>query len=105
MNVKVFDPLIKKNQIIRDLTVLYESLNYTEQKIIERLSKLEVCKNYDEAVYNTKIISILTEWDEFRRYDWNLISKKLPHKLVIVDGRNILTDIQLDNDKIDYYKL
>ena len=105
MNVKVFDPLIKKNQIIRDLTVLYESLNYTEQKIIERLSKLEVCETYHEAVYDTKIISILTEWDEFRQYDWNLFSKKLPNKLVIVDGRNILTDIQLDNDKIDYYKL
>lgn len=105
LKVKVFDPLIKKNQIIRDLTILYESLNYTEEKIIERLSKLEVCENFHEAVYDSKIISILTEWDEFRQYDWNLISKKLLKKLVIVDGRNILTNIKLDNNKIDYYKL
>ena len=42
--------------------------------------------NYSE--YN--IIAILTEWDEFKEYDWDMIYEKINKPAFIYDGRNIL---------------
>ena len=41
------------------------------------------------------LIAILTEWDEFKNYDWEFIFKKIKQPAYIFDGRNIL-----DFDKI-----
>ena len=36
------------------------------------------------------IIAIMTEWDEFKDYDWEKIYKKTKKPAYIFDGRNIL---------------
>tara|TARA_A100001015_G_scaffold282581_1_gene347026 strand:- start:169 stop:1554 length:1386 start_codon:yes stop_codon:yes gene_type:complete len=101
-DVKVYDPLVKKDQITLDLRVLFESLNYSDTLIKKKLKKLKIFSSANEAIKGSEVISILTEWDEFKDYDWNLIAKN--KKLTIVDGRNILTKLKL-NDNIDYIKL
>ena len=51
----------------------------------------------------SEVIAIPTEWNEFKNYDWNLIAKN--KKLTIVDGRNILTKLKLNDNNINYIKL
>lgn len=101
--VKVYDPLVKKNQIILDLRVLFESLNYPDTLIKKKLKKLKIFSSANDAIKGSDVISILTEWDEFKNYDWNLIAKN--KKLTIVDGRNILTKFKLSDNNINYIKL
>ena len=36
------------------------------------------------------LIAILTEWDEFKNYDWQYIYSKIKKPAFIFDGRNIL---------------
>ena len=36
------------------------------------------------------LIAIMTEWDEFKNYDWNKIYSKIKKPAFIFDGRNIL---------------
>jgi len=33
---------------------------------------------------------ILTEWDEFKSYDWNAIAEKMMKPAKVFDGRNVL---------------
>ena len=35
------------------------------------------------------IVAILTEWDEFKNYDWQLIYNNMSKPAYILDGRNI----------------
>lgn len=93
--VFIFDPMIKKERVIKDL---FERFNP------ERSGKFnQLCKNVfvdntiEEAIKRSRITCILTEWDEFIKYNW---TKFLNDDNFIFDGRNILN---LDNP--NYYKL
>ena len=41
-------------------------------------------------ISNYNLISIMTEWDEFKEYDWKYIYSKIKKPAFIFDGRNIL---------------
>ena len=38
----------------------------------------------------TSAVAIITEWNEFKKYDWKKIINKSNNKILIFDGRNIL---------------
>ena len=46
-------------------------------------------------ISNYNLIAIMTEWDEFKEYDWQYIYSKIKKPAFIFDGRNIL-----DSEKI-----
>lgn len=56
------------------------------KKIFQK--KLVYAKNQYEAVKNASLLVILTEWNEFKQADLEMV-KKLMKKPVIIDGRNI----------------
>ena len=50
-------------------------------------------KSYDnpyDACKNAHAIAILTEWDEFKEYDWQRIYDNMLKPAFVFDGRNIL---------------
>ena len=49
-----------------------------------------------EASKNSHAIAILTEWDEFKDYDWIKIFNSMKKPAFIFDGRNLL-----DKEKIE----
>jgi UDPglucose 6-dehydrogenase len=62
----------------------------------------------DDPFLNLKshnIIAILTEWDEFKEYDWNKIYQKQKKPSHIFDGRNILNVTQVRNIGFNYMGL
>ena len=79
--IDIFDPKVKQSQIYFDLSNI--NIDYDESMVnfIQ-----EPFLNISE--YN--IIAILTEWDEFKDYDWENIYKKTNKPIYIFDGRNIL---------------
>lgn len=83
-NVAVFDPKVRKKQIISDL-------NYLNAIAIDDLDKMvDVYEDPYEACKNAHAIAILTEWDEFKSYDWKRIYDAMQKPAFIFDGRNIL---------------
>ena len=81
IEIDVFDPKVKQSQIYFDLSNI--NMDYDESMVnfIQ-----EPFLNISE--YN--IIAIMTEWDEFKDYDWEKIYKKTNKPAYIFDGRNIL---------------
>ena len=41
-------------------------------------------------------IAVLTEWDEFKTYDWQKIYKRMSKPAYIFDGRNLLDKEMLE---------
>lgn len=83
-NVGVYDPRVKEKQIINDLMYLKSrSLDDVKKGITVFEDPYEVCKG-------AHAIAILTEWDEFKEYDWKKIYDNMQKPAFVFDGRNIL---------------
>ena len=48
------------------------------------------CGSAEEAITGSHAIVILTEWDEFKKYDYETFYEKMQQPAFIFDGRNIL---------------
>ena len=83
-NINVFDPKVSEDQIYNDLNYLGTRQNDKNKKL------LKVSKDPYEASKNSHAIAILTEWDEFVKYDWQKIYNNMKKPAFIFDGRNIL---------------
>jgi len=89
-NIDVYDPKVAEHQIYFDL----EYLNSRPQE--ENKKRVSVVDDPYKAVKNAHAIAILTEWDEFKEYDWNRIYNSMLKPAFVFDGRNIL-----DKDKLE----
>ncbi len=82
--IAIFDPKVRKKQIISDL-------NYLNEIDISDLDKaIDVFEDPYETCKNAHAIALLTEWDEFKSYDWERIYNNMQKPAFIFDGRNIL---------------
>lgn len=94
--IHVYDPKVKKEQIFSDLIYLTESLSHSvTQSQIEEL--VHVHTGPYNACENAYAIAVLTEWDEFKIYDWRRIYEKMFKPAFVFDGRNILDANELKN--------
>ncbi|MQP52090.1 MULTISPECIES: UDP-glucose 6-dehydrogenase [unclassified Flavobacterium] len=83
-NISVFDPKVSTEQIQSDL-------NYLQSRSEEEnLNGVHVHDNPYEACKDAHAIAILTEWDEFKSYDWQKIYEAMLKPAFVFDGRNIL---------------
>jgi UDPglucose 6-dehydrogenase len=82
--ISVFDPKVNSEQIQSDLNYLQSR---TEE---ENFSGVHVHDNPYEVCKDAHAIAILTEWDEFKTYDWQKIYDAMLKPAFVFDGRNIL---------------
>ncbi|MEY3500783.1 MAG: hypothetical protein RL308_2452 [Bacteroidota bacterium] len=83
-NIAVYDPKVSEKKIIADLDYLdSRSPESNKQGITVFEDPYETCKS-------AHAIAILTEWDEFKTYDWNKIYDSMQKPAFIFDGRNVL---------------
>jgi len=83
-NIRVFDPKVQEKQIHGDLDYL-NTRNPEENK-----NGVQVFEDAYEACKDTHAIAVLTEWDEFKDYDWQRIYDNMLKPAKIFDGRNLL---------------
>ena len=81
IRIDVYDPKVNKGQVDFDLSYLNKNYNKSLVKFIE--DPISNISNYN-------LIAIMTEWDEFKNYDWNKIYSLIKKPAFIFDGRNIL---------------
>ncbi len=82
--IAVFDPKVKVAQMWSDLDYL---ATRTPQ---ENQQQLQAYENPYEACKEAHAIAVLTEWDEFKSYDWQKIYEYMLKPAFVFDGRNIL---------------
>ena len=101
VELHVFDPMVKAEQIHQDLTNLWQARNETVNTISARLSNCIFHDNPTNALVKTYAAAILTEWDEFISYDWEAIAEQMMPEAMVFDGRNIT----YPNEKVNQYFL
>lgn len=82
--IAVFDPKVKVAQMWADLDYL---ATRTPQ---ENQQQLQAYENPYEACKEAHAVAVLTEWDEFKSYDWQKIYEHMLKPAFVFDGRNIL---------------
>lgn len=83
-NVVVFDSKVKESQIYGDLDYLATRDSKSNSAL------LKVSNNPYETLKDAHAGAILTDWDEFKKYDWDRIYKSMKKPAFIFDGRKIL---------------
>lgn len=83
-NISIYDPKVKKEQIITDL----ENLGTLDPEAIHK--RITLVSNPYEAMKEAHAVAILTEWDEFAAYDWQKVYDNMMKPAFIFDGRGIL---------------
>ena len=81
ISVDVYDPKVNQKQVNLDLSNM--NLNYDK-------SLVNFIKDPFLSISKYNIIAIMTEWDEFKRYNWETIYENIKKPAYIFDGRNIL---------------
>ena len=83
-DVALFDPKVSQKQVLSDLDYL------ATRKPAENEKHITSYDNPYDACKNAHAIAILTEWDEFREYDWQRIYDGMLKPAFVFDGRNLL---------------
>lgn len=80
----VFDPKVVSQQIFADLDYLHTRTSEENNSLVSiEIDPYEACKDAHAVV-------ILTEWDEFKAYDWQKIYNNMLKPAWVFDGRGLL---------------
>ena len=80
----VYDPKVSEEQMLFDLNYLQSRSETENSKYVKAIpDPYEACKG-------AHAIAVLTEWDEFKYYDWEKIYHDMNKPAFIFDGRNLL---------------
>jgi UDPglucose 6-dehydrogenase len=83
--IKVYDP--KAN---------YSELSYDP--------RFKISSNVEEVAINSDILILLTEWEEFKYYDWSKIINSMNNK-IFFDTKNVLNELKMKNYGFNYYSI
>ena len=95
-SISVYDPKVSHEQIVFDL-------NYLETRKEAQNSKYIMSnENAYDACKDAHAIAVLTEWDEFKDYDWKKIYDSMLKPAFVFDGRNVLDGEKLRKIGFEY---
>lgn len=97
--ITVYDPKVQEHQIYNDLKSL---ATRTEE---ENKALLKVVDDPYEACKGAHGLAILTEWDEFKDYDWKRIKDSMKKPAFIFDGRKLLDRKKIESLGFVYYAI
>ncbi len=106
--VHVYDPRVSPERMIDDLMFLQSVKNGNgDNKLSEKQIRdgLIVHKDPYQALENAHATMVVTEWDEFRDYDWKSIYDNMLKPAFLFDGRNILDGAGLEEIGFKVYQI
>lgn len=98
-NIAVYDPKVSKERV-------YADLEYLNTRSSEENRELLIMEDDPyKASEETHAIAVLTEWDEFKTYNWQKIYDAMNKPAFVFDGRGILDKKSLEEIGFVYYKI
>ena len=58
-----------------------------------------------EACNNSHAVAVLTEWDEFKNFDWQKIYENMYKPAFVFDGRNLLNAESMKELGFQFYSI
>ena len=98
-SVVVYDPKVSNIKMQSDINYLK-----TRTKDENKEGLMTVASPY-EALKDAHAVAIMTEWDEFKDYDWEKIYNDMKKPAFIFDGRNILDKSKMEAIGFEYYAI
>jgi UDPglucose 6-dehydrogenase len=102
--IHIFDPKVDSRQIYNDLLYLTELKHHDLDEDAIR-KRVFVYDNPYESLDKAHAVAVLTEWDEFKNYDWQTIFEKMFKPAFVFDGRNILDSNKLKEIGFNIYQI
>ncbi len=97
--IVIYDPKVPESQVYADLDYLGTRSPEENRRL------LKVVNDPIKASEEAHAIAILTEWDEFKNYDWESIYKKMLKPAFVFDGRRLLEKEDMQKIGFEYYKI
>ena len=97
--ITVYDPKVSEERIYADLDYLNTRSPEENRKL------LKVTNTPIEVTKDAHAIAILTEWDEFKTYDWKTIYNQMLKPAFVFDGRRLLDTETMESIGFNYYKI
>ena len=94
-SVNIYDPMVSEERIFKDLTFVFKDPLPKD--------KIKISTEFISIIKSSNALSIITEWDEFKNFNWENYLDKSNSQIKIFDGRNILGS-QLKDYK-NYYSI
>ena len=88
--VWVYDPKVQAEQIYADLDYLSSRSEEENRRLVK------VVTTPYEATNQSHAVAVLTEWDEFKTFDWQRVYVNMKKPAFVFDGRNILNGVDLE---------
>ncbi|MEP1488766.1 MAG: nucleotide sugar dehydrogenase [Algibacter sp.] len=98
-HISVYDPKVSYVKIQTDLNYLNTR---TEQ---ENETDVTTAQSPYEALKDAHAVAIMTEWDEFKTYDWETIYSNMKKPAFIFDGRCLLEKTRMEKIGFEYYSI
>jgi UDPglucose 6-dehydrogenase len=88
--LNVYDPQVSKDQIFTDLATPKFEWDHPSRKIATKTDSVTVYEDPYEACVDAHGLAVMTEWDEFKTYDYQRIYESMMKPAFVFDGRNLL---------------
>lgn len=98
-HIVVYDPKVKSEQVYSDLDYL------GTRSPEENRSKVTVVNEPYEAMNKAHAVAVLTEWDEFKTYDWDKIYQAMMKPAFVFDGRALLNQEELKGKGFEVFSI
>lgn len=97
--IVVYDPKVPAAQVYRDLDYLGTRSPEDNRRLVT------VVNDPYEALAGAHAVAVLTEWDEFKQYDWSKIKTEMKKPAFVFDGRKLLSRAELEHLDFHYYAI
>lgn len=98
-HVVVYDPKVSAEQVYKDLDYLGTRSPEDNRRLVT------VIDNPYNALKAAHGVAVLTEWDEFKSYDWSKIKDHMMKPAFVFDGRKLLDRKALEANGFVYYEI
>lgn len=95
----IYDPKVSAEQIYKDLDYLGTRSPEDNRRLVK------IVNNPYDALKGAHAIAVLTEWDEFKKFDWAKIKEGMKKPSFVFDGRKLLNKGGLTKLGFAYYAI
>ena len=99
----IHDPKVEPNQIEKDLGLPQRCPNDFYKNSSE--SSWFFSRNYEEVFENSDAAIFLTEWEEYKNINWEMVSKQMRKPAWIFDARSILNTEDIINEGLYLWRI
>ena len=105
--LEIHDPKVSFKQISIDLKkeALVNEPESLKNQITEKAGQWSYQKKLDDIFFNADAILILTEWDEYKKLNWQIVSNKMRKPAWVFDARSILNPKNIKDAGLLFWRI